>query len=63
MKLDQEIKEQTLHHMNLNEEEIPNTIIADNTGRILMQRGQLLLEQIEHYLESSYLCLKIQRIN
>jgi len=25
----------------LNEEEIPNTIIADNTGGILMQRGQV----------------------
>ena len=39
----------------LNEEEcIPNTIITDNTGGILMQRGAklicALLELIEHYL-------------
>ena len=25
----------------LNEEEIPNTIIADNTGGFLMQRGEV----------------------
>jgi len=37
----------------LNEEKIPNTIIADNTGGILMQRGEVdmcILELIELYL-------------
>ena len=36
----------------LNEEGIPNTVIADNAGGILMQEGRLicvLLEQIELY--------------
>ena len=41
MKLDQEIKEQILTSYELNEEGIKNTIIADNTGGILMQRGEV----------------------
>ena len=40
MKQDQEIKVQILTSYELNEEGIKNTIIADNTGGILMQRGE-----------------------
>ena len=41
MKQDLEIKEQILTSYELNEEGIKNTIIADNTGGILMQRGDV----------------------
>ena len=40
-KQDQEIKVQILTSYELNEEGIKNTIIADNTGGILMQRGEV----------------------
>jgi methylthioribose-1-phosphate isomerase len=48
----------------LNEEGIPNTIIADNTGGILMQRGKLicvLLELIELYLMEMFV-IKLELI-
>ena len=41
MKQDQETKELILTSYELNEEGVPNTIIADNTGGILMQRGEV----------------------
>ena len=41
MKQDQEIKEPPLTSYELNEEGVPNTIIADNAGGILMQRGEV----------------------
>ena len=41
MKQDQEIKGANLTSYELNEEGVPNTIIADNTGGILMQRGEV----------------------
>ena len=41
MKQDLEIKGANLTSYELNEEGIKNTIIADNTGGILMQRGEV----------------------
>ena len=41
MKQDQETKGLILTSYELNEEGVPNTIIADNTGGILMQRGEV----------------------
>ena len=38
MKLDQETKGANLTSYELNEEGIPNTVITDNAGGILMQR-------------------------
>ena len=45
----------------LNEEEIPNTIIADNTGGILMQRGQvdMCLVGTDRTLSNGDVCNKI----
>ena len=45
----------------LNEEEIPNTIIADNTGGILMQRGQvdLCIVGTDRTLSNGDVCNKI----
>ena len=41
MKLGQEIKEPNLTSFEFNEEGVPNTIITDNTGGILMQEGKV----------------------
>ena len=41
MRQDQETRELNLTSYELNEEGIKNTIIADNTGGILMQRGEV----------------------
>ena len=45
----------------LNEEGIPNTIIADNTGGILMQRGQvdMCIVGTDRTLSNGYVCNKI----
>jgi len=45
----------------LNEEEIPNTIIADNTGGILMQRGQvdMCIVGTDRTLSNGDVCNKI----
>jgi methylthioribose-1-phosphate isomerase len=45
----------------LNEEEIPNTIIADNTGGILMQRGEvdMCIVGTDRTLSNGYVCNKI----
>ena len=45
----------------LNEEEIPNTIIADNTGGILMQRGEvdLCIVGTDRTLSNGDVCNKI----
>ena len=38
----QDLNQGAIDLFELNEENIPNTIIADNTGGILMQRGKLI---------------------
>ena len=45
----------------LNEEQIPNTIIADNTGGILMQRGQvdMCIVGTDRTLANGYVCNKV----
>ena len=45
----------------LNEEEIPNTIIADNTGGILMQRGEvdMCIVGTDRTLSNGDVCNKI----
>ena len=45
----------------LNEENIPNTIIADNTGGILMQKGQvdMCIVGTDRTLSNGYVCNKI----
>ena len=45
----------------LNEENIPNTIIADNTGGILMQRGEvdMCIVGTDRTLSNGYVCNKI----
>ena len=62
----------------LNEEEIPNTIIADNTGGILMQRGEVdmcivgtdrtlsngdVCNKIGTYKQSSFVYIKLYVLN
>ncbi len=50
-----------LTSFELNEEEIPNTIIADNTGGILMQRGQvdICIVGTDRTLSNGDVCNKI----
>tara|TARA_B100001057_G_scaffold365566_1_gene368683 strand:+ start:252 stop:1322 length:1071 start_codon:yes stop_codon:yes gene_type:complete len=50
-----------LTSFELNEEEIPNTIIADNTGGILMQRGQvdMCIVGTDRTLSNGDVCNKI----
>ena len=53
-----------VHHVHiwqLNEEEIPNTIIADNTGGILMQRGEvdMCIVGTDRTLSNGDVCNKI----
>jgi len=50
-----------LTSFELNEEEIPNTIIADNTGGILMQRGQvdMCIVGTDRTLSTGDVCNKI----
>ena len=49
----------------LNEEEIPNTIIADNTGGILMQRGDvdMCIVGTDRTLSNGDVCNKIGLIS
>ena len=60
MRLDQEIKGQ-INFYELNEEGIKNTIIADNTGGILMQRGEvdLCIVGTDRTLANGDVCNKI----
>ncbi len=48
----------------LNEEQIPNTIIADNTGGILMQRGQvdMCIVGTDRTLSNGDVCIKLAHI-
>ena len=50
-----------LTSLELNEEQIPNTIIADNTGGILMQRGEvdLCIVGTDRTLANGVVCNKI----